>query len=50
MKQTLGKEKRVLVSRKPTFLHLILIQLGPEVIKIFMLNSAEHTSFPVHKC
>ena len=23
---------------------------GPEVIKKFMLNSAEHEIFPVHKC
>ena len=23
---------------------------GPEVIKIVMLNSAEHENFPAHKC
>ena len=24
--------------------------LGPEVMKNFMLNSAEHEFFPAHKC
>ena len=26
------------------------VRPGPEVIKLFMLNSAEHKIYPAHKC
>ena len=32
------------------FCKICLLEPGPEVEKIFMLNSAEHEIFPAHKC
>ena len=37
-------------ARLPRRHRLISLLSGPEVIKIFMLNSAEHEIFPAHRC
>ena len=37
------------ISGNSLEVHVILRRSDPEVIKLFMLNSAEHEIFPAHK-